>query len=266
VRLVYLDEAGISNPSQEPFVVVAGVIIDADRQFKAIESHIDGLARKYLPEAMQGRVPFHAMELWHGTKNFDRQNWPLEKRLEILTALADVPRQFDIPICWGSTDRKTVPELISGSASSVLIEQISHGHAFFKFVVQVETVMRAVANQEVAMLIAEDRSLVRKMLKVAHSILRGRADPAFQAFLPEMLDGDSGIFKFVLPLERIVETVHFADKRESSLLQIADLCAFVIKRNIMKATHSEQLFSAIQNQIIFTPKVAQAIASSAQPS
>jgi hypothetical protein len=90
VRLIYLDEAGISNPAQEPFLVVAGIAIHADGHFKAIESHIDDLAKKHLPEHMHGRVPFHAMELYHGTKNFDRRIWPLEKRLEILNDLGPV--------------------------------------------------------------------------------------------------------------------------------------------------------------------------------
>jgi hypothetical protein len=35
VRLVYMDEAGISKATQEPFVVVAGVIIDASSQREA---------------------------------------------------------------------------------------------------------------------------------------------------------------------------------------------------------------------------------------
>ena len=38
VRLVYLDEAGISNPAHEPWLVVAGIVINADKQFKLIES------------------------------------------------------------------------------------------------------------------------------------------------------------------------------------------------------------------------------------
>jgi hypothetical protein len=32
MRFIYLDEAGISNPAQEPYVVVAGAIVHADTQ------------------------------------------------------------------------------------------------------------------------------------------------------------------------------------------------------------------------------------------
>jgi len=47
-------------------------------------------------------------------------------------------------------------------------------------VVQLEIVMRATAQNEVAMLIAEDRDSVRKMLKMVHAMFRGRAPKRFQ--------------------------------------------------------------------------------------
>ena len=50
MRLVYLDEAGVSNQEQEPFLIVAGVIIDADQDWRSLDCHLKSLARKYLPE------------------------------------------------------------------------------------------------------------------------------------------------------------------------------------------------------------------------
>jgi hypothetical protein len=37
VRLIYLDDAGLSNALHEPFVVIAGVMVDADRQWLKLE-------------------------------------------------------------------------------------------------------------------------------------------------------------------------------------------------------------------------------------
>lgn len=266
VRLIYLDEAGVSNPKHEPFLVVAGVAVDADRQFKAIEAHLDALAEKHVPNRNKGYFAFHAMELLHGTKNFDRRNWPLQKRLEILDDLAAIPRQFDLPICWGATDRIAAPALLSSPVDPLLFEQIIHSHAFFKFVIQIEVLMRATANDEVAVLIAEDRPIMRKMLKLAHAIFRGRAPSDFQENMQKLLDDqDTKIFRIALPLERIVETVHFAQKNESSLLQIADICAFSIKRQVQKAQHAEKLYDVLKAQILFTPSVVTALSSTVQP-
>ena len=77
VRLVYLDEAGTSNPKEEPFLVVAGVAVNADRQFKEVEACLDSVLRKHVSEP--DGIVFHTMELWHGTKQFHRDHFPLEK-------------------------------------------------------------------------------------------------------------------------------------------------------------------------------------------
>lgn len=263
MRLVYLDEAGISNPAHEPFLVVAGVAVNADKQFKEIEGYLDGLAKKHIPDEKRGGFAFHAMELFHGTKNFNRTTWEFEKRLEILDDLALIPKKFDLPVCWGATERQSAPGLLSKPTSPLLLEQIIHGNAFFKFVMQIEVVMRATANDEVAMLIAEDRPIMRRMLKIAHAMLQGRAPRRFQ----EELDNIKGeFFTKLLPLERIIETVHFAQKGKSSLLQVADICAFSIKRGMMKASHSERLFGSLRGQLVFTPSVVDALASTVQPS
>jgi hypothetical protein len=248
VRLIYLDEAGISNPAQEPMMVVAGIALNADNQFKAVETHLDELVRKHIPEDQRPGFVFHAMEVFHGTKRFDRGIWPFEKRLEILDDLAAIPKKFDLPICFGGTDRISMPQLLKGPATPPLIEQIAHAHAFFKFVMQMEVVMRATIQNEVAMLIAEDREQVRKMLKIAHSILRGRPSRQFKDILSEIAVPP---FDSLLPLERIVETVHFAQKGESSLLQVADICAFAIKRHIVKASHSDRLYGPLREQMVF---------------
>jgi hypothetical protein len=263
VRLVYLDEAGISNPKQEPFLVVAGVVVNADSQFKAIELHIDHLIQKHIPLDKQHGCVFHAMELFHGTKRFRRDVWPFEKRLEILDDLAAIPRKFDLPICFGVTDRIEIPSLLMGPTTPKLLELIVHAHSFFKFVCQVEIVMRATAGEEVAMLIAEDREIMRKMLKLAHSLFRGRLPKEYQIDL-ERFKQDA-LTRILMPLERIVETVHFAQKAESSLLQVADICAFAIKRDFMKASHSDRLYAPLRENILFRSEVVEALFSTGKP-
>jgi hypothetical protein len=203
------------------------------------------------------------MELFHGTKNFKREDWPFEKRLQILDDLAAIPKTFDLPICFGITDRKDAPQHLDGPASPSWLEQIIHANSFFKFVVHLEIIMRGSAQDEVAMLIAEDRDRVRKMLKIAHAMFRGRAPRRYQEELEKIREG---LIEKVMPLQRIVETVHFVQKSESSLLQVADICAFAIKRNIMKASHCERLYEPLDEQIVFRPRVIEALAATAQPS
>jgi len=261
MRLIYLDEAGISNPAEEPFLIVAGIAVNADRQFKEIEAYLDGMAQRHIAPQKRGLVAFHAMELFHGTKNFHRDSWPFETRLAILDELASIPKKFDLPICWGGTDREKVPNFLDPpSESERHLEQLVHGHAFWKFIAQMEIVMRATANDEVGMLIAEDREAVRGILKIGHAIFRGRVPQELQNSLEEIRK--EAPWAKLLPAERIIEKVHFAQKTESSLLQIADICAFAIKRAFMKASHWERLYRSLEGQIVFAPQAVEALAAS----
>jgi len=259
VRLVYLDKAGVSNPKEERFLIVAGVEVNADKQFKLIEAHIGRLAKKYMREENRDDAAFHAMELFHGTKHFHRDRWPLELRLEILDELAIIPKKFDLPIIFGTTDRKSLPESLPADAPPKLIEAIAHAHAFFKCVTQVEIIMLANEKKEVAMVIVEDRERVRTMLKMSDEIFRARASRRFQ-----VLANAEPWFNRLFPLERIVETLHFAQKGESSLLQVADICAFAIKRHLTKCNHAERLYGALEDQIVFNDKVMKALSSPVQ--
>jgi len=265
VRLVYLDEAGIFNPKDEPFLVIAGIAVNADRQFKEVESYLDGLLHKHVSEP--DGIVFHAMELWHGTKQFHRDHWPLEKRLEILDDLAQIPRKLGLPIFYGSTNRleirSTMPQLIGAPIRQDVLEHAVHAHSFLHFIAQLETFMRANYPNEVAMLIAEDRPEVRNTVKFTHGVFRGRGLKQHQASFEAI---KNKLLGQLMPLERIVETVHFVQKRESSLLQIADLCAFAIKRNMQKAQRWERLYIPLHEQVIFNPDVVQGVGERRQSS
>ena len=108
VRMVYLDEAGISNPKHEPFIVVAGVIIHADYQWKAIEAHIRSLVADFIPQSDQDGFVFHAAgSYFSGGKYFDRDVWPRCIRWQILDELVAIPRKFDLPISCGVQNRSS---------------------------------------------------------------------------------------------------------------------------------------------------------------
>ena len=105
MRMVYLDEAGISNPKHEPFVVVAGPIIHADRKWKAVEAHLNGMADKYAEPKDRERFVFHATEIFSGGGFFPREKWPKEVRWAILDELVQIPAAFNLPIACGWAER-----------------------------------------------------------------------------------------------------------------------------------------------------------------
>jgi hypothetical protein len=188
--------------------VIAGIAVNADNQFKEVESYLDSLLHTHVSEP--DGIVFHAMELWHGTKQFHRDHWPLEKRLEILDDLAHVPRKFGLPIFYGSTNRleirSTLPPLMGTPIRQNMLEGAVHAHSFLHFIAQLETFMRANYPNEVEMLIAEDRPEVRNTVKFTHGVFRGRGlkqdQSSFEAIKNKLLgelmplDAEAGIQPF----------------------------------------------------------------------
>jgi hypothetical protein len=102
VRFVYLDETGIST--KESVVVVAGPIMDADRDWRLVEDYLLDLIEEYIPEKNRTRAaPFHACEMFHGQGIFDprRNNYPRAKAHEALKKLVEIPARFQLPSVCG---------------------------------------------------------------------------------------------------------------------------------------------------------------------
>jgi hypothetical protein len=241
MRLVYLDEAGISNPAQEPYLVVAGVLVDADRKWKELETYFRNLAVSAFPngEVDPNRFVFHAMDIWHGNKQFDRRKWPLKDRLRLFGQLAQVPKLFDLPIVTCAIDRASVVKEMEARKlrpSSKGALQLTHGQAFLVAVQGVDDWMKKKTINEVAMLIAEDSPKMRKLVEQFHD---GYTYPKEEDEAPNE----------AFRSQYIIDAVHFAKKEQSILLQIADHCAFIIKRMAMGKKDILPFYKAIYQNI-----------------
>jgi hypothetical protein len=214
VRLVYADEAGIGSQDKEPFLVVASIVVDADKQLQKIEDHLDVLIEKHIPERLRHNFVFHAMEIFNGGKNFKRYNaefigppeWPLNRRLEIAHDLAQIPSLFSLPICVGFIDRAgddfELPPDLQKLPDGRLV--FHHTAAFLTCSMFVEQWMRERFPDEIALMIVEDKAIYFDQT-------------------------ESKYFPFI----KIKEDPLFQPKRRSSVLQIADFCAYIFKRYLM---------------------------------
>ena len=226
VRLIYMDEAGTSNPEHEPYLVVASAIVHADRQAKHLESELRRLREKHCPDAPKG-FAFHAMAIFNGesgNKYFSREKWPKEKRWAILDELVRIPAKFDVPIIYGVIDRNE--DIKSGAQPATPREKqfAVHQTAFLVCAIKTDWWLRQnTPEREVALMIAEDVPDIRKALRDLQAF--GREPQETE----KLLAG----WQKVLPFRKIIDTLHYAQKADSSLLQLADVAAFVIKRQAM---------------------------------
>ena len=107
MRLAYLDEAGTSR--KEPALAVAGVIISGDTQAMEVEKRIDLLRQRHIPEGDWDKVLFHATDIYHGKKYFDRRKpeWSDDwKRWIILVELAAIIETLELPIVTGIFEKE----------------------------------------------------------------------------------------------------------------------------------------------------------------
>jgi Protein of unknown function (DUF3800) len=241
VRIAYLDEAGKSKPEEEPYLVVAGVILHADEHWKTLEQHMRGIARRYLPD--DPRPLFHAKDIWHGTGKFDRRSpdWPRERRWHLLAELCEIPRDFQLPVILGFNYRDRIQETIlkhQPNATKEQILQVSHADTFVKAAISLEAWMRRAAPKETAMIIAEDAPKMKRLLKDAHAGYSNR--------FAEIGESDKTFHS-----NHIIETAHFATRAESMPLQLADVCAFVIKRHFMEREDAEGFFNVLRPEIVW---------------
>jgi hypothetical protein len=227
VRLVYVDESAGSG--ENGILAVAGVILDADRQFTLVEYYINQLIEKYIDRHDRPGFFFHAKEIYGGTGRVfsNREKYPLSKRCEILSEFLRIPSKFHLPVVFGFIRKERLPE--TASANDRHESQCTdHALAFSYCALGAEKFMRDYTSpDEVAKLIAEDSPSTKEEIAKMHSVLRGKY-PSAKHYMDRRAEALNLGADF-LPIKRLVDAISFEGKREALFLQIADACAVLVR-------------------------------------
>jgi hypothetical protein len=250
LRLVYMDEAGISKPAEEPFLVVAGVIVHADHQLNGIENALERILVRHIPERLRGGFVFHATEVFNGGKILKREKnvfigpreWPTERRLAIAEEILELPRKFNLPVAVGFMERATFPRAMK------LPDEIQEPEktiaalvaTFMSCAMMVEHWMRKETENENCLLVVENNDQAKTMI---NNVYRYHQDKKLDAILE---DRERRHF----PLRKIKEDPLFQPKRPSSALILADFCAYVFKKCLMKNPHYTRFIEQFKSNLI----------------
>ncbi len=224
-RNAYLDEAGISHPSQEPHLVVAGVILHVDTQWRALHEHFQGLIQEFVPPEHQEGFIFHAKDIWHGEGAvFDRakwiERWGTRDRRDVLHALCDTVIKFSLPIAWGDISRQSVADALKeerDSFDSNSVTRVAFMCAFADCAIRAEQWMKKYGAAECLSLVIESNDQLKKFATGTYRELR--KDPcALQRYIDFQ------------PIRHIIDAPSFMEKQDAPPLQLADTCAFILKR------------------------------------
>jgi len=233
MRMVFLDESGTGNPEREPWFVLAGVIIHADKQWKSVETYLARMATEHSPipvADLPHNFALHATELYSGGKIFTREAIQKEKRWEVLDKLVGLPTRFDLPVVAMVADRSNFPDIFS-----------AYRYCFMEISAQVEAYMRRLPDQdEVASIVAEDIANVHWWVDSMHRFQQKHMD----------ISGLHADERDRLRLTKVIGRPHFENKSMYSPLQIADACAWAIRRQIAKLPNATRFFEPIVPLII----------------
>lgn len=243
VRYVYLDETGTGDPKAEPFVIVAGVMIHAvASEWKVIENHLNILADGFALREDRPGCCFHAQELFTGGKREFYEKYPLEKRHDALAAICEIPQRFSLPVFMYAIDRAQYVILRPGlSRNELLTEELMH--ASIACATGVERYIREhLPPDEVATLVYEYNSDKNQHIADYHQLFRSDVIEAVLAKLEKPR---------LLKLERIIESAMFSKKTSSSLLQIADACAYILGRRMRGVGLPDRFYVPVRRQLVF---------------
>lgn len=229
MRLVYLDEAGISSKSQEPFLVVGGVIVHGDHQLGKLEKELESILDRHVPDKYRDSLVLHASDIYGGNgKVFDKRRnpeWTIEKRMAILSDLARLPERLNLWITCGWVQRDNFPQTFTlqpNEKRDLTVE--AYVCAFMGCAIEIELWMRKHAKKEHSLIIVEKNQRAERLVAETQ---RHYQDRNLTATLSEE-------HRKYFPLRQIKEDPAFQSKKPSHPLVLADFIVFVMKRHLMQ--------------------------------
>ena len=186
-----------------------------------------------VPEKLRDGFVFHATQVY-GDKKYQEGDWSLTDRLFLLKTMMSIPRRLGMGIVVSAVWRGAVDLSQTYGTLGMSVEQSDHLHAFGLCVGVADRGIRSHAHpREVGTIVAEDVPEMRKFLKVMPRIMRDSpaSIPASQmrptiSDLERGYSTQNGDFR----VTRIRNSVHFVEKADDPLVQVADACAYGFRR------------------------------------
>ena len=229
VRFLFVDEAGTS--AREPVTVVVALIAHADEHVMSAEALVHETLGGVPPQHKEGFV-FHATQVYNDKKY--QKDWSMTDRLILLREIMTIPRRIGMGIAVSAVWRNGID--ISKHALKLGITncQFDHMQAFgLCMAVADRNIRRNAGPREVATIVAEDVPEMRKFLKKAVNDLTDRPThlgPEGLRLTERDKQAGYNVQSGELRITRIRKAIHFVGKADDPLVQVADACAYGIRR------------------------------------
>jgi len=195
----------------------------------------EGLVKEVIqsvPPQFQTDFVFHATKVY-GDKRY-QSDWLLNDRLHLLESMMSVPRRIGMALTLSARWRNAVDHSAEASSLRLSQSQFEHIMAFGDCLAVADRNIRSHAHpSEVATVVAEDIPEMRRFLKIIPKMYR--ENPLFMRAehlreTPQDKEAGHSTQRGELRIARIRNSVHFVEKAEDPLVQVADACAYGFRR------------------------------------
>lgn len=245
VYYIYVDEAGVS--ANEPVTIVAAILVKPDAQWRMAEARVNSILEA-VPEKFREDFVFHAKSIWGDPKY--RDGWDFSERLALIKAMMEAPRFLNIPMSIGLV-RRAAPRP-SNLDERIKTEDFQHFQAFNYCIARADAHIRKYGEpQEIATVVAEDTPGKKRFIRglVNHSRKNPFTHPEDGMRLTqEEVTAGFRMQNLEVKIERVIDAVHFVEKRDAPLLQMADACAFGFRRYFANQSFGEEFVRSINGR------------------
>lgn len=212
MHLIYLDESGnsggnLAHPSQPVFVLCA--LIVPEQKWQAIETALAASVDRHWPEPREDSFEIHAAELINPKTERFRRATP-GQRLAFMTEWLQVAAQQQLKLVFRAIVKQRYVRWLQ-NVFGVGVTINPHVPALALVAQVINSHLRSLPGQPLGIFISDENHQVARDVDKAIRVLRGEAGP--------------------LRLTQIIEKGFFVESHKSLVLQLCDLCAYIIRRH-----------------------------------
>ena len=147
-------------------LVVAGVLVDGNTQWKPLREALDELRREYIaPEHASHFKAFHATDMFHGSgKVFGQNIRPLEESRSALLEVIKLPSRFQLPVAFGYVPKSDTPASLKTPSQVRKSAAEHHALAALFCLLMADGYLKGRCPNDVVWALAEDNTQHKKVV------------------------------------------------------------------------------------------------------
>jgi hypothetical protein len=212
MHLIYLDESGnsggnLSDPNQ-PVFVLCGLIVP-EQKWQSLEAALASAVETFWPNPRADEFEIHAAELINPKGEVFRSATPAH-RLAFMTEWLQIAKKHDLKLVFRAIVKQRYSRWLQHKfGSGVIINPHVAGLALVAQVINSH--LRSLPGKPLGIFISDENHQVARDVDKAIRLLRGVDGPA--------------------RLTQIIEKGFFIESHKSLVLQLCDLCAYIVRRH-----------------------------------